>query len=78
MLSLSIWSRNGGSHLTSLCEDAGLVEPSFLPFWCVLDSFVYNEGNPSWMEWGVSGKKAPEGLENGSFVYILVNLKGEE
>ena len=51
MLSLSIWSRNGGSPLTSLCEDAGLVEPSFLPFWCVLDSFLYSEGNPSWMEW---------------------------
>ena len=65
-------------HLLSLCQDAGLVEPSFLPFWCILDSFVYGEGNPSWMEWRVCGEKAQEGLANGSFMYILVSLEGEK
>ncbi|RVW58268.1 hypothetical protein CK203_110799 [Vitis vinifera] len=49
---------NGGSSLTSLCQDAGPVEPSFLPFWCILDSFVYSEGNLSWMEWMVCGKRS--------------------
>ena len=78
MLSLSIQSRNGGSSLTSLCQDAGPVEPSFLPFWCILDSFVYSEGNLSWMEWMVCGKKEQEGLANGSFMYFLVSLEGEK
>ena len=78
MLSLSIRSRNGGSSLTSLCQDAGPVEPSFLPFWCILDSFVYNEGNPSWMEWRVCGEKVQKGLANDSFMYILVSLEGKK
>ncbi|KAL6338305.1 hypothetical protein AAG906_018580 [Vitis piasezkii] len=73
VLSLSIRSRNDGSSLSSLCQDVGPVipvEPSFLPFWCILNSFVYSEGNPSWMEWRVCGEKAQEGLENGSFMYF--------
>ena len=32
MLSLSFRRRNSGSSLTSLCQDAGPVKPSFLPF----------------------------------------------
>ena len=69
MLSLSIGSRNGGSPFTSLCQDMGPVEPSFLPFWCILDSFMYSEGNPSWMEWRVCGEKAQEGLANGMYFF---------
>ena len=44
----------------------------------VLDSFVYNEGNFSWMEWSVCGEKAQKGLANGSFMFIMVSLEGEE
>ena len=47
------------NHLfTSLCQDAGLVESSFLPFWCDLDSFMYNEGNSSWVAWNVCGESS--------------------
>ena len=58
MLSLSIGSRKGGSPFTLLCQDAGLVESSFLPFWCVLDSFVYSEGNSFWMAWRICGESS--------------------
>ena len=44
----------------------------------VLNSFVYSEGNSSWMEWSVCGEKTQEGLANGSFMFIMVSLEGEE
>ena len=43
---------------TSLCQDAGLVESYFLPFWYDLDSFVYSEGNSSWMAWSACGESS--------------------
>ena len=39
---------------------------------------MYNEGNSSWVKWSVCGERLQEGLENGSLMYILVNLEGEE
>ncbi|RVW74773.1 hypothetical protein CK203_059437 [Vitis vinifera] len=45
-------------HLpTALYQDAGPMEPSFLSFWYILDSLVFNEGNPSWVEWRVLWEK---------------------
>ncbi|RVW21355.1 hypothetical protein CK203_106332 [Vitis vinifera] len=35
---------------------ASLVESSFLPLWCDLDSIVYSEGNSSWVAWSLWGK----------------------
>ncbi|RVW28417.1 hypothetical protein CK203_115009 [Vitis vinifera] len=64
--------RNGGSSPTALCQDVGPMEPPFLPFWYILDSLVYSEGNPSWVEWRVCGKKTQEGLANDAFMGSLV------
>ena len=50
----------------------------FLPFWYILDSFVYSEDNSSWVEWRVCGEKAQEGLADGAVMYFLVNLEGEK
>ena len=36
------------------------------------------EGNPAWLAWRVCGEKAQEGLANGSLMYFLVSLEGEE
>ncbi|RVX16265.1 putative ribonuclease H protein [Vitis vinifera] len=49
--------RNSGSSPTALCQDAGPMEPPFLSFWNILDSLVYSEDNPSWVEWRVCGKR---------------------
>ena len=31
------------------CANSSSLESSFLPLWCVLDSFLFSEGNSSWM-----------------------------
>ena len=54
------------------------MEPPFLSFWNILDSLVYSEDSPSWVEWRVCGKKTQEGLANGAFMYFLVSLEGEK
>ena len=37
------------------CANSSSLESSFLPLWCVLDSFLFSEENSSWVAWVVCG-----------------------